>query len=475
MRPSIEAHTLTLTVRLADGVRVNGDAERLRQVIGNLLSNALKFTPTAGRITVELPIVPPADDRDGEAIAATEIRTPGRDALAGMRIAIIDDDTDTRHLPATMLGAQGAHVTAIGSVREALAALRHGRPDVVVCDLAMPGDDGFALIREVRSWPSDQGGAVPALALTAYAGVADRDRALAAGFQAHLSKPVEPQRLTLPGPPGVRGGPVAPRGDASGPRRRGGAAAHPDVRAHRVWRAGASDASPRGRRDRPRMTVRRSRRRSPPRGQARTAKAARGPARNRPETERAILGAVGTILATRGYAELGVNAIARIARVDKVLIYRYYGGLPQLLRAYGESGSFWPSVEEIVGPEPAALRALPTAERFAIFFAGFVDALRARPLTIEILALETVEQNELTRVLEAVREDWGRDVGAALGVLESGDPAALSALAILVVAGAQYLLVRSRRTRIFGGIDIASDAGWDLLKSTVRTVARHGV
>ena len=81
------------------------------------------------------------------------------------------------------------------SVREALAAARHARPDVVVCDIAMPGDDGFALIREVRSLPIDQGGRVPALALTAYARREDRAQALAAGFHVHLAKPVDPAVL----------------------------------------------------------------------------------------------------------------------------------------------------------------------------------------------------------------------------------------------------------------------------------------
>ncbi len=85
-------------------------------------------------------------------------------------------------------------MTAVDTVREGLAAARRVRPDVIVCDLAMPGDDGFALIREVRSW-AEQGIVVPAVALTAYARPEDRDRALAAGFQVHLSKPVEPGAL----------------------------------------------------------------------------------------------------------------------------------------------------------------------------------------------------------------------------------------------------------------------------------------
>ena len=108
---------------------------------------------------------------------------------------VVDDDNDSRDLFTAILTQRGAEVTAVRSVREALAAARHARPDVVVCDIAMPGDDGFALIREVRSWPIDQGGRVPALALTAYARREDRAQALAAGFHVHLAKPVEPRDL----------------------------------------------------------------------------------------------------------------------------------------------------------------------------------------------------------------------------------------------------------------------------------------
>ena len=89
--------------------------------------------------------------------------------LDGVSVLIVDDHADSRDLFATILSRRGAEVAAVDSVREGLAAARRVRPDVIVCDLAMPGDDGFALIREIRSWPSDQGIVVPAVALTAYA------------------------------------------------------------------------------------------------------------------------------------------------------------------------------------------------------------------------------------------------------------------------------------------------------------------
>ena len=115
--------------------------------------------------------------------------------LDEVRVLVVDDDTDSRDLFTAILTHRGAEVTAVGTVREGLAAARRARPHVVVCDIAMPDDDGFTLIREVRAWPTAQGGGVPALALTAYARLEDRERALAAGFQVHLSKPVEPRDL----------------------------------------------------------------------------------------------------------------------------------------------------------------------------------------------------------------------------------------------------------------------------------------
>ena len=105
--------------------------------------------------------------------------------------------------------------------------------------------------------------------------------------------------------------------------------------------------------------------------------------RDRAATEDRILEAVGAVLARDGFSALGVNAIAKQAGVDKVLIYRYFGGLPELLRAWGESGRFWPSVDELLRREPELL-GKPAAERYTRFFEHFIDELRARPLTLEL-------------------------------------------------------------------------------------------
>jgi len=108
---------------------------------------------------------------------------------------ILDDDVDTRHLLTTALAHMGAAVTAVGSAREALDAVNHETPDVVVSDIRMPGEDGYAFIRKLRALAPERGGRTPAVALTAYPRVEDRARALAAGFQVHVPKPVPPNEL----------------------------------------------------------------------------------------------------------------------------------------------------------------------------------------------------------------------------------------------------------------------------------------
>lgn len=194
--------------------------------------------------------------------------------------------------------------------------------------------------------------------------------------------------------------------------------------------------------------------------------------RDRAATEDRILAAVGEVLARDGFAAVGVNAIAREAGVDKVLIYRYFGGLPELLRAWGASGRFWPRVADLLGDDPAALLALPLAERYARFFAHFIDELRARPLTVEILAAELGHRNELTAILEAEREEWGHEATRVLGGPAFAARPFLNGVTLLLVAGVQYLVLRGRRIRVFGGLDLQSDAGWDALKGSIAELAR---
>ncbi len=115
--------------------------------------------------------------------------------LVGIHVLVVEDDEDARILVAKVLEGQGASVKAVSSGREALEVLGRERIDVLLSDIEMPGTDGYQLIRELRLRPSQQGGAVPAVALTAYARTEDRLRALRAGFQLHLAKPVQPSEL----------------------------------------------------------------------------------------------------------------------------------------------------------------------------------------------------------------------------------------------------------------------------------------
>jgi CheY-like chemotaxis protein/nitrogen-specific signal transduction histidine kinase len=278
VRPAADAKGLRLTFT-CDAVPdpIAGDASRLQQVIANLLSNGVKFTPPGGRVEVRLaPRGAEAEIRvvdTGEGIAAeflprifdrftqadasstrrqgglglglaivkalierhggtvlAESPGPGRGAtftvslpvlsgreagdaeqtgepvrttapaappvrLDGIRVMHVDDDADGRDMLTALLEGAGATVVSAGSVREALDALDTIRPDVIVSDIAMAEEDGFTLIRRLRARDADRGGGIPAVALTGYVGPEDRARVLAAGFQTHVSKPVEPDEV----------------------------------------------------------------------------------------------------------------------------------------------------------------------------------------------------------------------------------------------------------------------------------------
>jgi len=115
--------------------------------------------------------------------------------LAGLNVLVVDDDDDSRFYVTTVLEADGANVVAVASAAAALEVMVIQQPEVLVCDIAMPDEDGYSLIRKVRSLKPDQGGRIPAIALTAYADSEDRTRAIEAGFQTHVAKPVDPTEL----------------------------------------------------------------------------------------------------------------------------------------------------------------------------------------------------------------------------------------------------------------------------------------
>jgi CheY-like chemotaxis protein len=121
--------------------------------------------------------------------------------LAGVRALVVDDEDDARELLMSALDHYGADVIAVSSAAEAYTLITETppqeRPDVMVTDIGMPDEDGYSLIRRVREWGEARGAYIPAVALTAYGRVEDRVRALKAGFQMHVAKPVDPDELAI--------------------------------------------------------------------------------------------------------------------------------------------------------------------------------------------------------------------------------------------------------------------------------------
>lgn len=117
--------------------------------------------------------------------------------LDGVRVLVVDDERDTRELLLIVLKQSGASAEAVATVADALEILRRNERDVLISDIEMPNEDGYSLIRKVRAMGEEQGGNIPAIALTAHARNTDRRRALEAGYQLHVPKPVEPSELIL--------------------------------------------------------------------------------------------------------------------------------------------------------------------------------------------------------------------------------------------------------------------------------------
>ncbi len=115
--------------------------------------------------------------------------------LSGIKVLAVDDDADALDLVVFLLEGCGASVTAVSNAADALAVLTQSVPDLLLSDIGMPDTDGYMLLRQIRALPPEQGGLVPAIALTAYAGEIDYQQALAAGFQRHICKPLDPDKL----------------------------------------------------------------------------------------------------------------------------------------------------------------------------------------------------------------------------------------------------------------------------------------
>lgn len=144
---------------------------------------------------VELPLAVARHDSGTREHPTTE-RGPVVDCkivtLEGVSILVVDDEPDARDLIKRLLAECNARVTLAASADEGFEKLRELRPDVLISDIGMTHKDGYALMREVRGLPAEEGGKTPAIALTAFARSEDRTRAMMAGYQIHLSKPVEP-------------------------------------------------------------------------------------------------------------------------------------------------------------------------------------------------------------------------------------------------------------------------------------------
>jgi len=193
--------------------------------------------------------------------------------------------------------------------------------------------------------------------------------------------------------------------------------------------------------------------------------------RDREATRKLLIDAVGKLLAEKGFTYLGVNAIARQAGVDKVLIYRYFGGLPELIKAFGQEGDFWPSIEELAGGDIESFRRLPLEKKLVALGHNFLSGIRKRPLTQEVMAWEMVERNEFTEELEIIRETRMLRF-AELFLQTEGARADLMAVTAIVGGGISYLVCRARRVRWYNGIDLESNEGWQRIETAIGQIVK---
>jgi PAS domain S-box-containing protein len=178
-------------------------ARHLTELHGGTIEAESAGENQGSKFTVKLPLLSEwgAERLTGEVIrfpsvAALEAAPPELSlALKGLRILVIDDEPNSRELLLTLLSHCGAEVAAGSCATEALTEVARFKPDVLISDIEMPEEDGYVLVRKLRSLEDDQGQRIPAVALTAHARTEDRMQALAAGFDTHVSKPVEPAEL----------------------------------------------------------------------------------------------------------------------------------------------------------------------------------------------------------------------------------------------------------------------------------------
>jgi AcrR family transcriptional regulator len=174
---------------------------------------------------------------------------------------------------------------------------------------------------------------------------------------------------------------------------------------------------------------------------------------------------VGKLLAQSGFRQIGINAVAREAGVDKVLIYRYFGGLPELLKAFAEEGDFWPGVPELMNETGGIASGTTTpVEHAKQIMLAFGRALRKRPLTQEIMRWELQERNELTEMLARYREEQSARLFQQFEVFARLD---VRAIASVLAAGQTYLILRSKCTDVYNGLSLHSEEDWARLEAAV--------
>jgi len=184
----------------------------------------------------------------------------------------------------------------------------------------------------------------------------------------------------------------------------------------------------------------------------------------RERTEARILDAVGTILSGKGYGHLGVNEVARQAGVDKVLIYRYFGGMPQLLNAFFSRRKYWPSTEEILqtGGEGGA----DPATRAYALLRGYLRELKKSDAARQILRGEIAGREDVSTWTADERYRQGMEL---LGLLRdhSGDAEGVTEMAALLTAGFTFLLLRRDVSRRYLGLDLSKEETWERLEKTI--------
>jgi len=182
-----------------------------------------------------------------------------------------------------------------------------------------------------------------------------------------------------------------------------------------------------------------------------------------------ILAAVGALILRDGLAGVGINALAREAGCDKVLIYRYFGDLDGVYAAYAALGDFWWTVEELAaGVDPSQT---PLTGALKAMLRRHAEALRSRPITLAVLAAELTNRTALVVALEALRERRALQAAAWIGERYRLPPGLdFDAIVMLLGVAINYLAVRARTLTVMSGVRIASDADWNRVFAAIDSI-----